>query len=108
VLEQHPAARGRRRLADQLEAEHAGARGAGDGGAGLGGEMRAASLERAGCGAALDVEVSRGQVEHAGGRGERGPVAHAGRERVFDQPKRIGHGKTSGLSRVSLGTLYES
>ena len=63
----------------------------GDGGAGLGGEMRAAGLERAGRGAALDAKVSSGQVEHARGRGERGLVARAGAERVFDQPQRVGH-----------------
>ncbi len=44
MLVKHAAARGRRRLADQLEAENAGAGGAGDGGAGLAGEARAAYL----------------------------------------------------------------
>ena len=109
VLEQYPAAGRRRRLADQLEAEHARAGGSGDSGAGLAGETRAPRIERGGPGTfVFDANVARGEVEHAEARAERGRVAGPWGERVFDQPKRKRQGTASGLARVSLRTLYES
>src|SRR6266540_1026433 len=98
MLQEHAAARGRRRLAYELEAQESGALRPRDRPR-LGRHLRATRGERRRGGGGIDAHLSAREIEHARGRAEGGLVARAGSERVFDEPERIRHGRAS--NRVS-------